>query len=195
MLTTNEDDENDSDEERETASLELELKLAMLRKYNEVIRKRYKLKQFIRDFGLINELGSGRIDVVKPKVTYTSVLEQDKLVNFEMPCKFQRLFPTCTDYLKWQALLDHRNSLIQRLSAYHEYRAKGLTANWQISIYKSLKTKRVNRLSTSVHMDSLLSSMNRLDHDYNREKCKEWFKAYIYIYFYFYDFKIYSIPV
>ena len=162
----------------------MELKLRLLLKYNDLIRKRYKLKSFLKKFGLLNELmgcSSNRGDSKTQKlpVTFDSAdISNEKLLNFELPQKFERFFANGEEYLKFQKLLSYRNSLIQRLSNFQEYRSKGLTSHWQISIYKSLKAKRLSRMNT-VHMDSLLNSINRFDQDFNKEKCNEWFKKFV----------------
>jgi len=180
------DEENNEEEDENSADnidIEMELKISILRKYNDLIRKRYELKGFVKKFGLLNEVtGFSRQSVVKASKTsfgFSNYLNEEKaILNFELPRKFECFFTNDVECLKFKNLLNYRNSLIQRLATFREYRSMGIKSQWEIGVYKKLKLKRLNRLTTS-HMDSLLNSINRFDQEFNREKCKEWFKRFV----------------
>lgn len=188
-----EDDDDESDDESQTEYLEFKLKLSLLKMYNRLIRKRYKLKKFVRDFGLLNEIGQNEPSLFnKPKIPVsiqnvnTPNIEQHlKTIDFELPKKFQNFFDTYEDYAKFLSLINHRNSLIQQLINYEEYRSKGIKSNWEIAVYKNLKLKRLNR-TPSVHMGSLINSIGRVDDfscaeaiEMNKMKCMEWFRKFV----------------
>lgn len=175
---------NDEEEEDEVddVNIEMELKISLLRKYNDLIRKRYEMKSFVKRFGLLNELtGFGKQAIVKPTKSsfpFNNYMSDEKVLNFELNKKFLRLFSNDVECLKFKNLLNYRNSLIQRLNTFREYRSMGIKSQWEIAVYKNLKLKRINRLNTA-HMDSLMSSINRFDQEFNRERCKDWFKRFV----------------
>lgn len=115
--------------------------------------------------------------------SHLNKIGSDLQSNSIIPLKFQRLFKNYESFVKCVELFNHQAYLKKRLDDLKEYRSNGIKNLKNVSIYKNLKFKRLNR-AQSVHMGSLLTSINRFD-DYSRSfctakaQCLEWFKKFV----------------
>ena len=99
------DDEETLDND-EMTEVEKDLKLSILNSYNDLIRERYERKTFIKNFGLLNELASTAVTPNFDKQTF--------------PVKFQRLFQSYADYVKFVELTEYLSNLKKRLNDLNE---------------------------------------------------------------------------
>ncbi|CAF0785393.1 unnamed protein product [Brachionus calyciflorus] len=185
----------------EDNQLENELKLSILKSYNDLIRDRYEKKLFLRKFGMLSELSQNdfALSIVKNKpVQYdfckknqSSIIGDnfyhlkqiaDKNSSLIAP-KFQKLFKNFDSYTQLIELLNYQVYLKKKLDDLIEYRSNGIKKFRNLSIYKNLKFKRLNKV-TSVHMASLMTSINRYDehsicNKLTKSQCLEWFKKFV----------------
>lgn len=180
----------------EDFKIENELKLCILKAYNDLIRERLEKKSLIRSFGMLCDFSQNEfaLNMSKNKpMEYIKKLDKhslyvdnfyhlkqagEKIVSF--PVKFQRLFKNYESYSQFLELINYQAFLKKKLDDFVEYRSNGIRKFRNISIYKNLKFKRLNKVS-SVHMASLMTSINRFDDSdkITKSQCLEWFKKFV----------------
>jgi hypothetical protein len=201
---------DDSDElEDNDYFIECKLKTSVLHIYNRLIQERWERNQFVKNFGLLNEVlqQDYKSTIAHPKTSSNPLrpllksfdpkvesstlnlqkINVDSLHNWTLPIKFHRLFANYDDYLKCAELLNHYGLLKKRLDDLREYRSNGIRSLKHVGIYKNYKLKRINRVAT-VYMASLLTSMNRFDVksinsepalQMAKQQCYEWFRKLV----------------
>ena len=165
----------------ESNEFEEKLKLSVLNSYRDLIKERYKMKKFIRDFGLLNDLAiSSMHNQVLPasqkSISYTPNQQQNIV-----PLKFYRLFESSQNLIQYIELIKYQNELKKRLQELNEYHNNGIRRFKHVDLYKKMKTIRENRNKNS-YLSSLLTTVIRhdaKDNKINSYNCKEWIKRFI----------------
>lgn len=190
------DSNEDNDHLTDTINIENILKLNILKSYNDLIRERYKRKEFIRNFGILGDAcQSDFVNLVKNKTSQRNYYKKSKLNKIDnfnhlknietlssFPNKLIRLFNSFDHFLTLIELLSYQSFLKKKLSDLVEYRSYGIKKFRSIQIYKNLKSKRLNKVK-SIHMASLLTSVNRYEENcftkICRTMCMDWFKKFV----------------
>lgn len=188
---TDTDVSDDSVSKIEHDELENELKMAIIDSYRDVIKKRYELKEFIRDFGLLNELAinsmNSNISTNSTNTTSTAAKWAAKLHQYQqqtqnvVPLKYYRLFKNSQKLDEYVELINYKNNLNARLNELNEYHSNGIKRFKHVDKYKKLKQKHFNR-NKSAYLSSLLTTVIRhdvKDKKLNATNCKEWLKKLV----------------
>lgn len=184
------DDEEDVLSKQENEEFLESLKLIIVDSYRDLIKERYKIKKFIRDFGLLNDL---TIVSMHNQVMPTASSSMQKTTNphnfsqFQqkqhniLPIKFFRLFKSSESLTQYIELVKYQNELKKRVQELYEYRNNGLRRFKNVDLYKKMKSIRENRQKNS-YLSSLLTTVIRhdvKDNKVNAYNCKEWIKKFI----------------
>ena len=120
------------DEELESA-----LKMSIIDSYNSLIRERYDWKEFVREFGLLNEVYNNQTILYNDKMSYLSVQqdcgnsalaklsEKELLTRLTVPIKLQRFFYSYEEYVKYGELSNYQVHLVKRIEELQEFRRMG----------------------------------------------------------------------
>jgi hypothetical protein len=179
--------EDDTGEEmlnkHENDELEDSLKLTILDSYRDLIKERYKMKKFIRDFGLLNDLAISSMhnQVIPTGITHKIVNYSQQQQQNIVPFKYYRLFESSEKLIQYIELMKYQNDVKKRLQELKEYQNNGIKRFKHVELYKKMKSIRENRNKSSF-LSSLLTTVIRhdvKDNKLNAYNCQEWIKKFI----------------